>query len=98
MLCSRGLMLYKILPDNLHDAADRVAEYLRRDRGVTSLKAEEPIHEALQYRPTIHGNSPDKYIVAAEVQDRPDPTVLASVVLDCVSSCIPIKLFLAFPE
>jgi len=91
-------MLYKILPDNLHAAADRVAEYLRDDRGVTHFKAEEPIDETLQYRPTIQGLSPDKYIVAVEVQDRPDPAVLDSAVLDCVIRCIPLKLSLAFPE
>lgn len=91
-------MLYKILPENLHSAADRVAGCLRDDRGVAQFKAEEPIDRALQYRPTIHGLSPDGYVVAVEVQDRADAAVLDSAVLDCVSRCLPVRLFLAFPE
>jgi hypothetical protein len=91
-------MIYKILPENLREAADRVVEYLKNDRGVTSFKAELPIDVQLQYRPTIHGLSPEKYIIAVEVQDRPDLTVLNSAVLDCASRSLPVKLFVAFPE
>jgi hypothetical protein len=97
-LFSRKKMLYKSLPENLHAHADTIADYLREDRGVTHFKAEEPIESDLQYRPTIQGVGPDKYIVAVEVQDKPDTGVLDSVVLDCVSRAIPVKLFLAFPE
>jgi len=91
-------MIYKILPDNLHTLADRIAEYLGEDRGITHFKPEEPIDADLQYRPTIQGVSPDKYVVAVEVQDKPDAEILDSVVLDCVKRAIPVKLFLAFPE
>jgi len=91
-------MIYKALPENLKVHADRVAEYLQEDRGVTHFKPEEPIDPNIQYRPTIQGISTDKYIVAVEVQDRPDTSVLDSVVLDCVAHAIPVKLFLAFPE
>lgn len=91
-------MIYKILPENLHGTADRVAAYLRDDRGMTLLKSEEPVDDALQYRPTIHGVNSDKYIVAVEVQDHPDVGVLDAAILDCVGRCIPVKLSLAFPE
>lgn len=91
-------MLYKILPDNLRSLADRVADFLGEDRGISHFKPEEPIDADLQYRPTIQGVSPDKYLVAVEVQDKPDAGVLDSVVLDCVARAIPVKLFLAFPE
>jgi hypothetical protein len=91
-------MIYKILPENLHGAADRVVDYLRDDRGVTSFKAETAIDPDLQYRPTVHGVSPERYIVAVEVQDRPDMAVLDSAVLDCATRSLPVKLFVAFPE
>lgn len=91
-------MIYKVLPDNLQVHADRVAEYLEEDRGVTHFKPEEPIDSDIPYRPTIQGTTPDKYIVAVEVQDKPDTSVIDSVVIDCVGRAIPVKLFLAFPE
>ena len=72
-------MLYKILPDNLRSLADRVADFLGEDRGISHFKPEEPIDADLQYRPTIQGVSPDKYLVAVEVQDKPDAGVLDSV-------------------
>ncbi len=91
-------MIYKSLPDNLHTLADRLADYLGEDRGITHFKAEEQIDPDLHYRPTIQGVSPDKYVFAVEVQDKPDAEILDSVVLDCVARAIPVKLFLAFPE
>jgi hypothetical protein len=91
-------MLYKILPENLHSAADRAVDFLRNDRGVTNFKSEEAIDADLQYRPTAYGISPEKYIVAIEVQDRPDMAVLDSAVLDCATRSLPIKLFVVFPE
>jgi hypothetical protein len=89
-------MLYKFLPDHLHSTADQVAEYLGEDRGVAGIKAETQIEAALQYRPTIHGLSPEKYIIAVEVQDTPNTTSLDSVILDCATRAIPVKLFVAF--
>jgi hypothetical protein len=91
-------MIYKALPENLQAHADRIAVYLREDRGVTHFKPEEPIDSDIQYRPTIQGTSPDKYIVAVEVQDRLDTSFLDSVVIDCATRAVPVKLFLAFPE
>jgi hypothetical protein len=91
-------MTYKILPENLRDAAQKVLEYLRNDRGITGFKAEQAIDIQLEYRPTIQGVSPERYIVAVEVQDRPDMTVLDSAVLDCAARSLPVKLFIAFPE
>src|SRR5712692_6406849 len=91
--CSRKVMIYKFLPDHLHSTADRIAEYLREDRGVTGIKAEDQIDSELQYRPSIHGLSPEKYIVAVEVQEGLNTASLDSVILDCVMRAIPIKLF-----
>jgi hypothetical protein len=91
-------MIYKVLPENLRDVADRVVDYLREDRGVTSFRAEAAIDDDLEYRPTAHGFSPEKYIVAVEVQDRPDIAVLDSTVLDCAARSLPVKIFIAFPE
>jgi len=78
--------------------ADGVADYLKDDRGLTHVKSEEQVDAELQYRPTIQGLSPEKYVVAAEVQDTPDTAPLAPVVLACVTRAVPIKLFIAFPE
>ena len=78
-------------------SADRVAEYLKDDRGLNHIKAEEQIERELEYRPTIHGLSTEQYIVAVEVQDSPETSSLDSVILDCVTRAIPIKLYVAFP-
>src|ERR1700683_54727 len=91
-------MIYKILPDNLRGAADRAVDFLRNDRGVANFRSEEAIDADLQYRPTAHGISPEKYVVAIEVQDRPDMAVLDSAVLDCAARSLPVKLFVVFPE
>ena len=46
----------------------------------------------------MHGVSPEKYIVAVEVQDKPDMAILDSAVLDSAARSLPVKLFIAFPE
>jgi hypothetical protein len=89
-------MIYKFLPDQLHSTADRIAEFLAEDRGITAIRAEEQIDEDLPYRPTIYGISPEKYIVAVEVQESPNTTSLDSVILDCVMRSVPVKLFVTF--
>jgi hypothetical protein len=42
--------------------------------------------------------SAESYFVAAEIQEKPDLTLLHSVVLDCMRLNIPVKLYVAFPE
>ena len=89
-------MNYKFLPDQLQSTADAVSEYLKEDRGVNDVKIEEQVEQELQYRPTIHGLSPEKYVIAVEVQETINTAPLDSVIIDCVRLAIPMKLFLAF--
>ncbi len=91
-------MNYKFLPDQLHSTADLVAEYLKEERSVTGVRAEEQVDAELGYRPTLYGLNHEKYIVAIEVQDNINTAHLDSVILDCVTRAIPMKLFLAFPS
>lgn len=96
-------MEYKFLPENLRAHADGVAEFLRNDRGIARFKAETAIplensNDDLEYVFTLHGKSSDGYIVAVEVQDKPDSNPLDGVVLRCVNLRLPLKLFIAFPE
>jgi len=90
-------MKYNFLPEHLHTTADLVASFLKSDRGIIKFTAETQVDKQLEYRPTLHGFSRDQYIVAVEVQESANSTFLDSVILDCMTHGIPIKLFIAFP-
>ncbi len=91
-------MAYRYLPEHLHDAADRVKQFFREERGFTNFKIEEEVDKTLGYRPTLHTHTKDHHILCVDVQESPYSTALDSIVLDCVKKSFPVKLYVAFPE
>lgn len=90
-------MTYRYLPEQLHPAADAVARFFQETRGFQHLKVEEEIDKKLDYRPTHHELTRDRYFVCIDVLDSPFSATLESIVSDCMQRSLPVKLFVAFP-
>ena len=89
-------MNFRVLPAELHPAAEQVARFLKEDRGLSRLKIEEPVEDELEYRPTFRAVTPEHYEVWIEINDDPYLSSLDNIVLFCVQNCIPVKLYVGF--
>lgn len=91
-------MSYLVLSENLHPIADAVKQFFKDHRGISKFKIEEGFDDNLEYRPTLHVQTKDHYILCIDVKEGPYSTVLDSVVLDCIRNSLPVKLYVAFPQ
>lgn len=90
-------MNFRILPTQLHSTAAEVVRFFRADRGISKFKVEEPTTSGLDYRPTLQAVTPEYHDLWIELSEAPYLTSLDGVVLHCVTNCLPVKLFVAFP-
>ncbi len=90
-------MTYRHLPEHLRSVAEAAKAFFRAERGVSQFKVEEEFDKKVSYRPTLHANTRDHYFLCVEVLETPYKAVLDGFVLDCVSRCLPVKLYVAFP-
>jgi hypothetical protein len=88
---------FRALPTQLHAIAEEVVRFLREDRGLSKFKVESPVADDTNYRPTLQTTTPEHQDVWIEVSEAPYLTSLDSVVLHCVTNCLPVKLYVAFP-
>jgi hypothetical protein len=88
---------FRVLPVELQPTAVSVAEFLKDDRGLAKLKVEESVAYEIEYRPTLQAVTPEHHDVWIEVSEGPYLSSLDSVVLYCVTNCLPVKLYVAFP-
>lgn len=93
-------MEYKFLAESLRPTADAALKYFQLHWAIAAsrFKAEEKIHKNVAVLPTFWATTTDGHILcvdAAEVVYRP---VLDTLVLDCMSSGLPVKLFVAMPK
>jgi hypothetical protein len=91
-------MSYPYLSEHLQPTADAVKQFFKDSRGISHFKIEEAFDADLGYRPTLHVQTKDHYILCVDVHETPYSSVLDSVVLDCVRRALPVKLYVAFPE
>ena len=87
---------FRSLPEQLRPCADAVAEFFDDTMGLGHLKVEEEADKRLEYRPTLHSLTRDKYLVCIEVKEGPFSSSLEAVVSDCMQQSLPVKLFVAF--
>jgi len=90
-------MNYRYLPTSLHQIANAVADFFKTNWGVTKFKAEEPISDEIDRRPTLQANGPGFLHLCVEVSESPYPVGLESFVTDCITQSRPIRLFVAVP-
>jgi hypothetical protein len=90
-------MNFRALPSQLIPVAEAVARFLNDELGLTKLRSEEPASDIVDYRPTLQAVTPDWHDVWIEVSELPYLKSLDSVVLDCVTGHLPVKLYVAFP-
>lgn len=89
---------YRVLTDPLRPFADGAVKYFSREFGVNSHKIESEVHPLLDYRPTLHWITQDKYVLCAEVCDILFPSDLERAILSCRNHGIPAKLFVVIPS
>jgi hypothetical protein len=56
------------------------------------------VSNAIDYRPTLQTVTPEYHDIWVEVSEAPYLRSLDSVVLHCVTNCLPVKMYVAFPE
>jgi hypothetical protein len=88
---------FRVLPSQLHATAEVVTRFFKETRGFANFKVEEPVTDAIAYRPTLQTTTPEFEAVWVEVSEAPFLQSLDTVVLHCVTNCLPVKLYVAFP-
>ena len=90
-------MNFRVLPAQLHRTAERVARFFNEQRGCSRFKVEEQVVKDLDYRPTLQTTTPEYLDVWIEVSELPYLRSLDGIVLHCVTSSLPVKLYVGFP-
>lgn len=90
-------MNFRVLPSQLHSTAEEVVRFFADDRGISRFKVEAPVSNDLDYRPTLQATAPEYYDFWIEVSEAPYLLSLDGVVLHCMTRCLPVKLYVAFP-
>jgi hypothetical protein len=88
---------FRVLPTQLHTTAEEVVRFFKEDRGLSKFKVEDPVDDAIGYRPTLQATTQENQDVWIEVSEAPFLRSLDTVVLHCVTNCLPVKLYVAFP-
>lgn len=91
-------MNFRVLPTQLQGVAEAVVRFFEEERGLTKFKIEEPVEDYAQYRPTLQTHTSEGHDVWIEVSELPYLQSLDTVVLHCVQNCLPVKLYVGFPE
>lgn len=94
------MAVYRVLPTHLQGTADAAIKYMTSELGLSaaSVKIEEEVHAAVDFRPTLLGITTEKQIICVEVVDSLYPPELNTFVLSCRNHSIPVKLYCAFPS
>lgn len=90
-------MTFRHLPESLHATAKAAATYFRSTFGVTHFVIEESIHDDVEYRPTLSGQTRDFHTLCVEVSERAYNPALDSAVMDMRQNGLPVRLFVAIP-
>jgi hypothetical protein len=90
-------MSFRILPSSLHATAEAAAVFFKSRIGVRRFDVEESIHDDVDYRPTLSGQTRDFHILCVEVSECAYPRVLDSAVMDMRRVGLPVRLFVAMP-
>jgi hypothetical protein len=88
---------FRVLPTQLHATAEEVVRFFKEERGLTKFKAEEPVDDTIAYRPTLQTVTHEHRDVWVEVSEAPFLRSLDTVVLHCVTNCLPVQLYVSFP-
>jgi hypothetical protein len=91
-------MSYRHLPENLRPTAEATKAFFKAEKGLTSWRIEESIDAEIEFRPTMHSEARDGELVCVEVLERPYSSTLDSPVFECMKRCLPVRLYVAFPE
>lgn len=91
-------MNYRWLSESLHPTADAAMEYFRGEWGITKFRIEEPIHDDVEYRPSLSATTTDYHWLSIDVSETAYPKGgLDQFVLDCKNRGLPVKHFIAMP-
>jgi hypothetical protein len=88
---------FRVLPSQLHATTEVVVRFFKEARGLSSFKVEEQVADSIAYRPTLQTTTPEYEAIWVEVNETPFLQSLDTVVLHCVTNCLPVKLYVAFP-
>lgn len=91
--------MYRALPKELHDTADKAKAWFASHRGVRDFKIEPSIDDEIEYCPTLVGRDGEQHLVCLEIRDSPFnlTDALNSFILDCIRRSLPVKLYLVMP-
>jgi len=91
-------MTYRHLPEHLHQTADLVQRFMRKELGLSKIQIEVAIDDQIEYRPTLSGKIPGHHIHCAEVSESIITSLIDPVVLQCQRHHFPALLYVAFPS
>jgi len=90
-------MNFRILPSSLYATAEAAAAFFKGRIGVRRFDVEASIHNDVEYRPTLSGQTQDFHVLCVEVSERAYPPGLDSAVMDMRRVGLPVRLFVAMP-
>lgn len=90
-------MTYTFLSPSLHSTADKVKLFLTNMNGIRRVNIEIPVAEQITISPTLWGVSPRGFLICVEVSEGPYPLTMDTLILDCITSALPIKVYVAKP-
>ncbi len=89
---------YQYLSQQLWPVAETAIAYFRSEWGIPKFRVEEQLDPRIQWRPTLQANTQDFHTLCVEISERPHPSYLDGVVLDCMQRCLPVRLFVAVSQ
>jgi hypothetical protein len=89
-------MNYRWLSESLHPTADAAMAYFRREWGISGFRIEKPIHDDVEYLPSLSATTPDYHWLSIDVSETAYPKGgLDQFALDCKNRGLPVKHFVA---
>jgi hypothetical protein len=88
-------MIFRALDDHLHEYAKAAARYFSKEYNVKGIKAEVELDHHIAFRPTLSGTYPDKHLLCVEVAEVALPPEIQRFVLDCRSTGLPARIWVA---
>jgi hypothetical protein len=90
-------MKFIYLEEPLWKTAETVANYLRAEQGASGFQAEQQVHKAIDYVPTLRGTTTEAELICVEVTQIPHRQSFDGFVADCKSHGLAVKVYMAMP-
>lgn len=91
-------MIYRLLPQSLHTTADAAIRFFRTNHGATGFEIEQAIDPNVSYVTTLKAKLHDHHTLCVEVRPSAAINPIAQFVIDCMTGCRPVFLYIAIPK